>query len=345
MDRIIEPGLAVVEWLQINFSGTVGLMRVISSLGEFDFYLLLVLFFYWCVQKSRAKHLIYVLAVGSVSINIFKHFFQAGRPFWYDQNLLIGETSGYGIPSGHAASAAIAFIYLAGWAKKGWIWFLAFLWIILMGISRMMLGHHFPHDVLAGYLLAAVILAVYWVWLRNMYPAFRERILGQRFWLAILFPLAFAGLFAVLTWLRPLPDIAASMRELAAAAELVSLEDVTASLALLLGLGIGFVLEGRDVRFTADGEWWRRGLRYILGVAVTLGFLYGLRALFASLVPAGDAGWVFFTLRFIRYFIVAMVAVYFMPMFFAVTGLADAEPRPGINTSLNRLFPGRRRDQ
>ena len=71
-------------------------------------------------------------------------------------------------PSAHAALAfafwgsAIIFVLHSGMSKKTrWLYSVLFcLIIVLVGFSRIYLGVHFLSDVIAGYILSAIVLAV-----------------------------------------------------------------------------------------------------------------------------------------------------------------------------------------
>lgn len=104
---------------------------------------------------------------GAALINvILKLIFERVRPDLWDQ--LIVETS-FSFPSGHAmASSALAFSLIVVAWKTRYRWMaigLGALFIIVIGLSRLYLGVHYPSDVFAGWLVSAawvslVVLAV-----------------------------------------------------------------------------------------------------------------------------------------------------------------------------------------
>ena len=67
----------------------------------------------------------------------------------------------FGFPSGHVATTAAWALGLAWSARKPWQLGAAAVWIVLMAVSRMYLGRHFPADVIGGLVVgvAGVVIA------------------------------------------------------------------------------------------------------------------------------------------------------------------------------------------
>lgn len=87
------------------------------------------------------------------------------------------------------------------------------------------------------------------------------------------------------------------------------------------GMGLGFVLEDKFVGFSADGLWWRRALRFLVGLILIIVFYAGLKVAFPTEVaPSLALAW-----RAIRYGIVGMVGTFLAPWVFVKIALAEAK--------------------
>lgn len=109
--------------------------------------------------------LLVIAVIGSMLMNtILKDVFQRARPELFDSGY---TASFYSFPSGHA-TIAVGFYgtltLLLAWRLKGlWRWAVAVTGIaltLLIGFSRLYLSVHYPTDVLAGYLSAAIWVSV-----------------------------------------------------------------------------------------------------------------------------------------------------------------------------------------
>jgi len=122
---------------------------------------------------SRARF--FVVAAGGASvINVVgKALVHRVRPDLWPR--IIQETS-FSFPSGHAMGSlavAMTLIYLY-WhqAPQRLMVTVGALYVLLIGLSRLYLGVHFPSDVLAGWLISATwvgILIMFAPWIRGRY--------------------------------------------------------------------------------------------------------------------------------------------------------------------------------
>jgi len=136
------------------------IMKIITFLGSSVFIILLsisILYFLYKVLNHRSELILFVAAlIGSnILCVLLKLFFHRARP---DLHRLI-EISGYSFPSGHATNAMTVYGILAFilWRNirtktgRSLLIIVSLIMILLIGISRIYLGVHFPSDVIAGY--------------------------------------------------------------------------------------------------------------------------------------------------------------------------------------------------
>lgn len=135
-------------------------MKIITFLGSSVFIILLsisILYFLYKVLNHRSELILFIAAlIGSnILCVLLKLFFHRARP---DLHRLI-EISGYSFPSGHATNAMTVYGILTFilWRNirtksgRSLLIITSLIMILLIGISRIYLGVHFPSDVIAGY--------------------------------------------------------------------------------------------------------------------------------------------------------------------------------------------------
>ncbi len=153
------------------------MMVIITELGSVWFLttlsVLLVMYLFFKVKdKWGALFFILAIGIGGLLTRLLKNFYERGRPSINEEI----DAIGYSFPSGHSMGSLIFYgfiIYLvirrANSNAVKWIASIfATMLFMLIGISRIYLGAHFPSDVLAGQLAGAVwliicILALEWV--------------------------------------------------------------------------------------------------------------------------------------------------------------------------------------
>lgn len=330
MDALFESGLEAVRWLQSTYPQLTDFFIFLTTLGSPYVYFATVPLIYWSINKKFGKYLLYLLAWSTLSFNVLKHLLHQPRPLWLDPSVGLAEAENYGLPSGHAQSALVFYTFIASWFNRTWLWVLALLIIFLMGLSRVYLGVHFVHDVLAGYLVGAVIMGVYWGFRYQFQERFRNQILGRRLLAVLIAPLVLASVYGLLRWLIGAPDETVAWVELQAIAERADMENVATGLGGLLGMGIGIMLEASRVHFIVEGLIWKRVARVVVGFAGAAVIWLGLDAVF----PA-DPLWLALPLRVVQYGLLGMWLTFYAPAGFVRLGLADATPEPEVSLSVS----------
>lgn len=154
--------------------------RIVTEFGSEKFLVPFGAFAVWrlaAAGRRRAAILISVAAAGAEALDfILKLVFRRTRPA-----VFFGLTAphSYSFPSGHSMLSACFFGVLAAivtarissWTQRAAVWVLAGSATLLIGLSRIYLGVHYPSDVLAGYCAAVIwvasVRAGYDVWLRR----------------------------------------------------------------------------------------------------------------------------------------------------------------------------------
>jgi undecaprenyl-diphosphatase len=144
--------LAASPWLT-------AVMRFVTNLGDgpvvFTATLCLILLFWY---RGDADHLVLLLVCmtgAGVLDTVLKLAFHRARP----DPFFITKPTTYSFPSGHSLIALCFYGLMAGILsfelRQRWqrvlVWCAAGLLIVMIGLSRVYLGVHWPSDVLAGY--------------------------------------------------------------------------------------------------------------------------------------------------------------------------------------------------
>ena len=137
-----------------------GAMRDITSLGSASVLVLItaaVIVYLLMIRRPATALLIFIaVAGGQVLSSLLKAGIDRPRPDLVSH--LVNETS-FSFPSGHAMLSAVTYLtlgslaarFLHGRTTKIFVLCLAVLTTVLVGISRVYLGVHWPSDVLAGW--------------------------------------------------------------------------------------------------------------------------------------------------------------------------------------------------
>lgn len=298
-------------------------MEALSFFGTENFFLLLLPALYWCLEADIGLRVGIILLLSSSVNDALKMVFHGPRPYWYSAAVIhYAAENSFGVPSGHAQIAFGVWGMLASCSRKWWGWLIAMLVILLIGISRLYLGVHFPHDVILGWLIGALLL---WLVLRFWKPAtlwLNKMTLGQQILasflgslLLILFSLIPFFWIKITNW-QP-PQVWAEY-----AIHAVSLKIAFTTAGTLFGLLAGLSWFHRQGGFHTGGPLWMRIFRYMLGLVGVLILYLGVKGLSGLIVPETDAV-IPYILRYIRYVLIGAWISAGAPWIFVKLKLAE----------------------
>ncbi len=331
MEALWEWGVAVIIALQTASAGMDGFWRGLSLLGDEIFFLLLIPLLFWCVNPRLSIQVGLVLILSTTLNTTFKLLFAGPRPFWYSPAVraLTAETS-FGIPSGHAQNTVSLWGVIAASIARPWAWAVMVLMALLVGCSRMVLGVHFPSDVLFGWLLGGLTLAAFLTWGAPLWQRIAGLSLAAQLGLSFLVSLGLVALPALVLAIQANHVLPAVWLQNAAQAlpndppDPWSLEAAVTVGGTCFGFTAGLLLLQTQGGFVVAGPWWQRTARLILGMIVVLALWGGLRAIFPD-----DTSLLAGALRYLRYSLIGFWMTLGAPLLFQQIGLARRPDRPG----------------
>lgn len=170
-------------WLQTHLSDAwISMMSFFSLFGEELPLILIVGFVYWSYDKKLGRKVGLTAIMGLIWNTMIKNIVMRRRPYFDHERINILRivepeadiydisAQGYSFPSAHSTNAMTVFGSLAVNLRKRWYTVLAIMIPLLTGISRFVVGAHYPTDVLAGWLLGlTTVVLVHWLqkWVKN----------------------------------------------------------------------------------------------------------------------------------------------------------------------------------
>lgn len=330
MGAVLDFGVRFIALFQGLGTWLEAPMKLFSFLGTEDFIMVALPIIYWCYDTTLGMQVAVILMVSNSVNSFFKTAFHGPRPYWISSSIqgLASETS-FGLPSNHAQTATVVWGIIAAYLRKGWAWLVAGLLIVMISLSRLYLGVHFPHDVLVGLLLGVVLL---WFVLRFWKPVtawISTKNFGRQILYSFLASLVLMLLPLIpLVWLKSI-NWQPPQEWAVYATQALSFQDVFTYSGTVFGLLGGFAWIHLQGGFQTKGSWAQLILRFLVGVAGVLILRYGLKFIF----PEGETI-LAYILRYIRYTLIGFWVTGGAPWCFLRLKLTQKVEMSNITVSL-----------
>ncbi len=325
MELLISNGVQWIIAIQALGGWLETPMKLFSFLGTENFFLLVLPLIYWCIDASLGIRVGFVLITSNYVNAVFKLWFAGPRPYWVSDKVLpFAAESSFGIPSGHAQNAVGVWGIIATDLRKRWAWIVAVALMFLIGFSRLYLGVHFLHDVIAGWLIGGILLWVFVKFWDSVVAWLKQKSLGSQVLIAFIVSLIFIVLGAIsfgrlagYTFPVEWRDNALRARPLPAP---VSMEGFITSAGTFFGLAVGAAWIMTRGGYQATGPLAKRALRFVVGLIGVLILWRGL-----ALILPDNPDLISYTLRYIRYTLVGFWVMGGAPWLFFRFNLANSK--------------------
>lgn len=277
------------------------LMLLITKLGEETAFLVAALIVFWCVDKKKGYFLMAVGFLGTILNQGLKLSFRVPRPWVQDPDFTILEqardaAAGYSFPSGHATSAVGTFGCLAVVAQRKWWRNVCIALAVLVCISRMYIGVHFPSDVLIGAGTALILIGL----LKK--PTLQGGLREMKAVIAAMLAISVLFLLYVSFWNFPADMDSHNMAS--------GTKNAYTMIGCLTGVAIVYLVDVKYLHFPEKAVWWVQIIKIVVGLGLVLAVKEGLRAPLELILPVYPA-------RAVRYFLIVIMAGAVWPMSFA----------------------------
>lgn len=283
--------LAIMEFFQRISSPVLDvLVELMTMMGEETVFILAVAWFLWCGSKKRGFAIFSSLFTALIGMSVLKAVIKAPRPFQVIPEIegkRVATATGYSFPSGHTTGAASFYSALAVSYKRKRLSIACAIVILLVGLSRMYLGVHWPLDVFAGLALGITATFLTHDWFARLYDS----------------PDRLFRFSVVAGTLSTIIAIYLSVSIIGGTTDPVGFTDPMKLFALAGGGYLGFAWEQRKIAYSTEGTVSMKILRFVIGVVVLMG-IQGLKAVL------GDH----LAITLLRYLMIGLWATALYPM-------------------------------
>jgi membrane-associated phospholipid phosphatase len=256
---------------------------LVTQLGEETLAIVLMAILYFGYKKQVGKKIMFFLLTSLTLNNSLKFLLRLPRPIGEAGIIsLRAETAtGFSFPSGHSQMAGTLYPSLVNLIKKQWYTILSIVIVILVAISRVYLGVHYPIDAIVGAFLGVAVV----VGGEVLFKFYKNETYIFGITAFVFLPFAIIFLFD---------------------GDAQNAADFFKVYGLFIGVFTALEYEKKFINFKDSKVWKNRIIRVIGAIVIILGIKEGVKLITPDM----------FVFDFIRYFLMAFVGVGLYPHLF-----------------------------
>lgn len=246
----------MVETILDNF------FMAITQFGAELFYMIFLPPIFWCLNKKFGFRLLYLTLLAGYVAALLKNIVQTPRPPKAQWKV---TPEAYGFPSGHSMGTTSLWGYLIVKLRTYYILILGLAIIILVSISRIYLGVHYPIDVVGGIIFGIAIILAFIVFEPKLSSIINKLNFIQQLAIGCSVPIILS-IFAFLSMAGNSDD------------------RVILGAGALLGVTLGYIIESETTNFNLEVTITQKVFRIFIGFLIALSVFFGLGALLPDIV-------------------------------------------------------------
>lgn len=262
----------IIKFIQTIDSQVLNVLaQLITMFGEQYLIVAMAAFVFLSVDKDKGYRIIFAVASGACFNSLIKNIFRMPRPIGVEgiRSYRLETATSYSFPSGHSQSSSTFWTSAALAFKNKYIYTAGIIIVILVCLSRLYLGVHWPADVLFGALSGVV-------WAVASASVFDYIHKNKKYSLLI----CLSALFIICTLIFGDGDFHKTS-------------------GLLAGLSCGYIIETRYINLSINVKFAKKFIYYI----IIIGGLLAVKGILKIILPGFPAFEVF------RYFIAGLWAL------------------------------------
>jgi membrane-associated phospholipid phosphatase len=234
--------------------------KFLTNAGSEPVYILLASLIFWCLNKKTGLRILYVILFSAYIALLAKNVFGMPRPPAYLHKVTEND---FGFPSGHAQVSSSFWGYLGLRSKRTLIIIIGAIAVILVSLSRLYLGVHYPGDVVGGIIFGLLVAFISYRMEPGILKILNKQSRNSKYLIALSLPVILVLISSFQGGLMK---------------EQVELGIVMAS------VGFGYLLEEEKVRFCDLKNKKQKVKRALVGILI-LGMIYLISGVLSLIYP------------------------------------------------------------